>query len=48
MTAEVEIHEKKLKKIDWAGEDFPVYSQVFVHKDKHRSLAINELVGMII
>ncbi|WP_026516350.1 LysR family transcriptional regulator [Butyrivibrio sp. MC2021] len=48
MTATAEVEEKKLKKINWAGEDFPVYSQVFVHKDKHRSLAINELVGMII
>lgn len=48
MTATAEVEEKKLKKINWAGEDFPVYSQVFIHKDKHRSLAINELVGMII
>ncbi len=48
MTAEVEIHEKKLKKIDWAGDDFPIYSQVFVHKDKHQNRAIEELVGLIV
>ena len=48
MTAEVEIHEKKLKKIDWAGDDFPIYSQVFIHKDKHQNRAIEELVGLIV
>ena len=48
MTAEVEIHEKKLKKIDWSGDDFPIYSQVFVHKDKHQNRAIEELVGLVV
>ena len=47
MTAEAEVREKKLKKIDWAGDDFPIYSQVFVHKDKHQSRVIEELVGLI-
>ena len=48
MVAETEIMEKKLKKIDWAGDDFPVYSQVFVHKDKHQNRAIEELTGLIV
>jgi DNA-binding transcriptional LysR family regulator len=47
MTAEVEVREKKLKKIAWAGDDFPVFSQVFVHKDKHQNRVIEELVGLI-
>ncbi len=47
MTATREISEKKLKKIDWAGADFPVYSQIFVHKDKHQNRAIEELIGLI-
>ena len=48
MTATAEVKEKKLKKIDWAGADFPIYSQVFIHKDKHKNLAIEELVGLIV
>ncbi|SEL56391.1 DNA-binding transcriptional regulator, LysR family [Butyrivibrio sp. ob235] len=47
MTATMEVKEKKLKKIDWAGADFPIYSQIFVHKDKHRNPAIEELIGLI-
>lgn len=47
MTAEGEVKEKKLKKIDWAGADFPVFSQIFVHKDKHQNRAIEELIGLI-
>lgn len=47
MTAISEVNEKKLKKIDWIGADFPVYSQVFVHKDKHQNRAIEELISLI-
>ena len=47
MTAGVEVKEKKLKKLNWAGEDFPVYSQIFVHKDKSKNRAIEELIGLI-
>lgn len=47
MTAEVEVREKRLKKIDWAGDDFPIYSQVFVHKDKRQNRVIEELVRLI-
>ncbi len=47
MTATAEIREKRLKKIDWAGEDFPVYSQIFVHKGKHQNRVIEELIALI-
>ena len=47
MTAATEVKEKKLKKVDWAGADFPVYSQIFVHKDKHQNRALEELTGLI-
>ncbi len=47
MTATAEVKEKKLKKIDWAGADFPIYSQVFVHKDKRQNRVIEELVRLI-
>jgi DNA-binding transcriptional LysR family regulator len=47
MTATAEVREKKLKKIDWAGADFQVYSQIFVHKDKHQNRVIEELIGLI-
>ncbi len=36
-----------LKKIDWAGDDFPIYSQVFIHKDKHLNTAMNDLIKLI-
>ncbi len=47
MTAEKEIKEGKLKRLTWKGNDFPVYSQVLIHKDKHRNKAINGLVDII-
>ena len=47
MVAEEEVKKNKLVKLKWAGADFPVYSQVFVHKDKHINRAIAELVAMI-
>ncbi len=47
MAAEVEVKKKKLKKLDWAGDDFPIFSQVFVHKDKRQNRVIEELVGLI-
>ena len=36
-----------LKRLDWAGQDFPILSRVYVHRDKHRNFAIRELVRMI-
>ncbi len=38
----------KLRRIDWAGSTFPIFSQIFVHKDKHRSSAMEELVNLIV
>ena len=47
ITAETEIKNGSLKRLDWCGNDFPIYSQVFVHKDKHLNKAISSLVDMI-
>ncbi len=47
MTAEVEKENGILKRLTWKGNDFPVYSQVLIHKDKHRNKAINGLVSFI-
>ena len=48
MVAVDEVKEHKLKKLNWAGNTFPIYSQVFVHKDKHISKAIDELIKLIV
>ena len=47
MAAQEEVGVGRLKKLDWRGNDFPVYAQVFVHKDKHMSRAVTDLIGMI-
>ena len=47
MTAETETKEGKLKCLTWKGADFPVYSQLLIHKDKHQNRAINGLLEMI-
>ena len=47
MVATDEIQNKKLKKLNWAGDTFPIYSQVFIHKDKHLSKAIEELITLM-
>ena len=47
MAAEKEIKVGKLKPLIWKGADFPVFSQVLIHKDKHRNKAINGLVDHI-
>lgn len=39
MTAREEVRKGDLVRIDWSGEDFPVYSQVLIHKDKHITAA---------
>ena len=36
-----------LKRLNWTGQDFPILSRVYVHRDKHRNTAIRELVRMI-
>lgn len=47
MTAELEVKDGSLRKIRWKGNDFPVYSQVIVHKDKHLGRAIGTLADMM-
>ena len=47
MTAEAETKNGKLKRLVWKGTDFPVYSQVLIHKDKHQNKAIDHLVDHI-
>lgn len=42
-----ECREKRLKRLDWAGNVFPVCSRVYVHKDKHMNTVIRELVRTI-
>lgn len=47
MTTENETKNGKLKRLTWKGKDFPVYSQVLIHKDKHENRAINGLIEII-
>ena len=47
MTAEAELKSGKLKRLTWKGTEFPVYSQILIHKDKHLNKAINGLVDII-
>ena len=47
MAAEKEINDGRLKQLTWKGKDFPVYSQVLIHKDKHQNKAIEHLVDYI-
>ena len=44
---EEEIKKKRLVKLNWQGNDFPIYAQIYIHKDKHISKALAELVNMI-
>ncbi|MCR5099573.1 MAG: LysR family transcriptional regulator [Lachnospiraceae bacterium] len=47
MTAEAETRDGRLRRLSWKGADFPVYSQVLIHKDKHQNKAISGLVDII-
>ncbi len=47
MAAQEEVREKKLIRLNWRGNAFPAYSQIFVHKDKHVGKAIQGLVDII-
>ena len=47
MAVKNEVKEKKLKRLNWKGEDLPVYSQVFVHKDKHINKAMEAFLELI-
>ena len=47
MAAEEEVRKKRLVRLNWQGNDFPIYAQIYIHKDKRVSKAIAELVKMI-
>ena len=47
ITAEKELTAGVLRKLDWHGKSFPIYSQVFIHKDKTPNTTINEFIKMI-
>ncbi len=47
MTADTEVRNGILRRLTWKGTDFPVYSQVLIHKDKHQNKVINSLVEHI-
>ena len=47
MTAGNEVRNGLLKRLDWAGKDFPIRARIYVHKDKHVSRAIQELADLI-
>ena len=41
-----EVEQNKLKRLNWAGREFPVFSRIFIHKDKHVNRAIHELINL--
>lgn len=47
MTAEAEVKRGSLKRLNWKGDDFPIYSQVFVHRDKNITRSIEGLIDFI-
>lgn len=47
MAAEKEVKEKNLVRLNWKGNKFPIYTQVFVHKDKYISKAAEGLLEQI-
>lgn len=47
MVATEEVGRGILKRINWVGSDFPVFSQIFIHKDKHLNKAMDELIKRI-
>ena len=47
MAAQTEAEDRRLVRLNWAGNDFPVFTQIFVHRNKHLSKAISALVGTL-
>ena len=47
MAAKNEVKQKTLKRLRWKGEDLPIYSQVFVHKDKHINKALEAFLKLV-
>ena len=48
MIVKEEIENGSLKRLDWDGNDFAIFSQIFIHKDKHLNSAIEGLVEIIL
>ena len=48
MSAETELESGKLVKLNWMGNEFPIYSQVFVHKDKNVNKAIQGMLDIFL
>lgn len=42
-----EVTDGLLKKLPWSGCDFPIYSQIFVHKDKYINTAMQGLLNIL-
>lgn len=47
MAAKNEVKQKTLKRLRWKGEALPIYSQVFVHKDKHINKALEAFLKLV-
>lgn len=47
MVAEEEVKNGSLVRLKWAGADFPIYSQILVHKDKKVSAAIRGFMELL-
>ncbi len=47
MVAEEEVENGSLVRLKWAGADFPIYSQILVHKDKKVSAAIRGFMELL-
>lgn len=47
ITAEKEMTAGVLRKLDWQGKAFPIYAQIFIHRDKTPNVTINEFMKMI-
>ncbi|MBO4266840.1 MAG: LysR family transcriptional regulator [Lachnospiraceae bacterium] len=47
MVASEDVKEGSLVRLAWKGAAFPIYSQLFVHKDKHISPAMQALIELL-
>lgn len=47
MTVIEEVENGSLVRLHWEGDDFPIYSQVFIHKDKRMTGAIEGFLRLI-
>ena len=47
MTVVTERENRSLVRLDWAGDDFPIYSQIFIHKDKRVTGAVEGFLDLV-